>query len=83
MKYIRMKRLDNVWDAFIIFPQRATHLGVARKLGLDSVGVISAGFVKIDESGNPVCYGKSVGLRVSSREDDTPALQKQWSEEPH
>ena len=81
MKYIRVKKVENKRDGFIIFPRKVTHLGLARQNGYDEVGIISSGFVDLTPEG-PVCRGESVGLRCKSMEEDTELLRQQWLEEP-
>lgn len=81
MKYIRVKKLENARDCFIIFPKHVTHLGMSRQMGYDHVGIISAGFVSFDVDG-PTCYGESIGLRTKSRPGDTELLRKQVALDP-
>lgn len=87
MKFIRVKRLENKRDAFILFPDNVTHLGMSRLLGYDHVGIISAGFVRLTPDG-PECYGESIGLSKKSIQNDsgymksdTYKLHEQWLEE--
>jgi len=65
-KYVRLKEYDEI----IIFPQIIQHS--------DFIGMnpISAGFCYIHKD-KVVCFGESISLRLSSKEDDTLMATKQ------
>jgi len=69
-KYIRLKKLHNISDVILVFPEIIDHSAFTRQLGFRADDVVSAGFTCIDESdmGNPVyrCYGRSVSLNKES-----------------
>jgi hypothetical protein len=69
-KYVRFKNLG-----FIIWPKTddVIHRSMAR---MSHEPVISAGFVHFGE-GIATCYGKSESLGISSRPDDSEAMNIQ------
>ena len=65
-KYVRLKEYDEI----IIFPQIIQHSD------FKSMNPISAGFCHIHKD-KVVCFGESISLRLSSKEDDTLTATKQ------
>jgi len=71
MKYICIGPMQ-----YRIFDNHETHVEVAREVGLP---VLSAGFIRFDEKGQPIAYGDSVSLGIPSNPTvDTPMLQLIW-----
>ena len=67
-KYI-MLDMPMSGDTIFIFPPHFSHADMKR--AFDHVEVLSAGFVKFDETEKKfVCYGKSDSLGIGSRPDD-------------
>lgn len=66
-------RVTNIYP----FDSRIIHKDMATKIGgeLGPNRVISAGFIRFEADG-PVCYGKSVSLRVESRPEEDTLLAK-------
>lgn len=71
MKYIRF---DDAQDTIVVFPNHINHRVMARSMG--NVPLLSAGFVQINNE-SVECYGESVGLELSSLDDDSRILHKQ------
>lgn len=72
-KYIRFK-----YVGFVVFSERLNHADVAvdimRRLSDEPM---SAGFFYTHpDTGKAWCYGRSVGLNLDSREDDSEALDE-------
>ncbi len=61
-------REENIYP----FSSHIIHKNMAVKIGgeLGPNRVLGAGFIRFTEKG-PVCYGRSVSLNVSSREEDS------------
>jgi len=75
VKYIVV---ENVYDypitaneVIFIFPSTITHSNMANRF---KSKIISAGFVDLE---NKHCYGKSVSLKIKSREEDNFLLKTQ------
>ena len=71
MKYIRF---DDPQDTIVMFPVHVNHKTMARYYG--DAPALSAGFVNLC-NGRVECYGHSLGLNLSSKEEDSKILQKQ------
>ncbi len=69
MKYIRHAEMG-----FVLFEEHIQHDAVAMMLGGPDK-VISAGFVRDNGIGQIACYGESVTLRSSSREEDSEKIR--------
>ena len=65
-KYVRLEEYDEI----IIFPQIIQHSD------FKNMNPISAGFCYIHKD-KVVCFGESISLRLSSKEDDTLKATKQ------
>ncbi len=64
MKYIVYK--TNEGEVPLIFPNSFCHKGICKSIGEDVI--VSAGFIKQNQDGYLECYGKSVSLKLKSRE---------------
>lgn len=77
MKYVRFKQIGYSHDVIFTFSNRVQHLQFVEQLGLDEVGVISAGFVR-EVDGQLECYGDSVSLeRECIVDEDTLLLRRE------
>lgn len=66
-KYIKFEeKYGNTY--IVIFPNFITHFDMAQKM---RDAAISAGFVRIDDAGNAVCYGESTSLELKSEDEDS------------
>ena len=72
MKYIRHKKYG-----FCLFPNIIKHKNMAECF-FGKEEIISAGFVGIGPTEIFECYGESSSLRMSSLEEDSEILRKQF-----
>ena len=72
MKYILFEG-ENLPEEMFVFFETANHKETALKLGVLNK-IISAGFIKIKDDGQAVCYGHSESLKVESRGDQDAKL---------
>lgn len=70
MKYIIVD--NGQWDAPVIFDEFTQHYAMAANI---PGKVIAAGFVRFTPNGLE-CYGNSVSLKISSREEDSALINK-------
>jgi len=70
-KYIVFE--DNGLEDIVIFSILQTHNVMAHRLRFRA---ISAGFIRISDDGEPVCYGKSESLRLDSRALEDTSIAK-------
>jgi hypothetical protein len=76
MKYILFEG-ENFPEEMHVFFESSNHKQVAMSLGVASK-IISAGFIKIKEDGQAVCYDHSESLKVDSRpERDAKVFNRQ------
>ena len=68
VKYVRFDR-----NTFVLFSAHIDHADIAEGIGRDRVR--SAGFVSIGET-EAQCYGESLGLSLSSKEEDSKLMSK-------
>jgi len=76
MKYIRLRD-----EGFVIFEQHIQHSDMLEMLAKTRADVRSAGFVSgfFEEGYEPKCNGESVSLGISSRADDSDALNRRMN----
>lgn len=84
-KYIVLRERDQFNDRVQnIYPFNSLqiHKDVAIKIGgeLGPRRVVGAGFIRFEPDG-PICYGKSVSLKVESRPEDTILAKRAFGEE--
>lgn len=84
LKYVRHSTVG-----FMTWPVRhpgLSHKEVAQIMSHGHVGrqgvILSAGFVALDETGLPLCMGRSETLDLDSMESDTDALRAEWGMSP-
>lgn len=78
-KYIRHAvRGFVLWDSIT----EISHLDMVQRLGFAEHEMRSAGFVRIDEHGLPVCEGHSGSLNLGADRADTAALRRQLGISP-
>ena len=85
-KYIRIKKLNDVENVFILFSPAINHSDIFRKLGLSKEHIISAGFVSnklINGKQVAKCHGHSVTLKIQSAMEDTEILQNSHYRDTH
>lgn len=83
LKYIRFERMGMVSDAFVLFPEYVGHRDMV--LAMPNHKAISAGFAYLTKTdiGNPMfkCEGKSIGLGLNSKPEDSRLLNEQFYSE--
>lgn len=70
MKYLVFER--NSLEIPVIFPDWIEH----REVLIDDFNIISAGHCVFREPNSVVCFGKSIGLNVESRQEDSELLSR-------
>ena len=76
MKYILFKS-KHLPEEMHVFFETSNHKQVAISLGVINE-IISAGFIKIKEDGQAICYGYSESLKIESRpERDAKVFDRQ------
>ena len=68
MKYINFEK-----SGIIIFASHIPHVVIAQKFLNEKP--ISAGFFRVSDNGDIVCYGESIGLNLESDPDDTEIIK--------
>ena len=61
-------------EEIVMFSPMISHENMATMMGLTEV--LGAGFVRMSESGELMCYGSSFTLQVKSRPEDTDLLKR-------
>lgn len=77
MKFISYE--GPVHQMIVLFPNSMDHHTMAVHLGLTASrkgNILGAGFIAKAENGYLACIGKSIGLNVGARPEDTKLLQR-------
>ena len=69
MKYINFEK-----SGIIIFASHIPHVVIAQKFPNEKP--ISAGFFRVSDSGDIVCYGESIGLNLESDPEDIEIIKR-------
>lgn len=60
----------------IIFPVLEEHSTMAMRFATNTDKLVSAGFIKLDDSGNLYCTGHSQNLKLKSRPEDIELIKQ-------